>query len=193
MSVTINATPGAPDANSFLTQEEADAYFAARLPLNPPWSAAVDPSAALVMATRVLSAYAQPLKYLVSTEPPFYYRVRRQWTGTPATTTQKLPWPRIGMFDANGNPIPQNVVPDALKEATAELAGQLVASDTTLDNAASAVGLKSVSAGSVSVTFKDMIESRVLPDAVWNLMPPSWFTADLVEPALLAQFDVVSQ
>jgi len=101
------------------------------------------------------------------------------------------------MFDANGNPIPVDEIPDELKEATAELAGQLVAADTTLDNAASAAGLKSVTAGSVSVSFKDMIEARVLPDAVWNLMPPSWFTAESIEPVYSsmypAQFDVVSK
>ena len=196
MAVVIDATPGGPEANSFLTEAEAIEYFQARLPLNPPWPP-TDPTAALAMATRVLSAYAQPLKYIISTESPFYYRVRRHWTGAPATTSQNLPWPRTGMFDANGNPIPVDEIPDELKEATAELAGQLVAADTTLDNAASAAGLKSVTAGSVSVSFKDMIEARVLPDAVWNLMPPSWFTAESIEPVYSsmypAQFDVVSK
>ncbi|MFI5222672.1 MAG: DnaT-like ssDNA-binding protein [Nitrospirales bacterium] len=150
------------------------------------------------MATRVLSAYAQPSKSLISTDkPPFYYRVRRQWTGQISTQTQNLPWPRIGMYDGIGVPIPITDIPDELKEATAELAGQLVMADTTLDNAVAVQGIKSVAAGSVSVSFKDMIETRVLPDAVWNLMPPSWFTAETIEPVLSAylpaQFDVVSK
>lgn len=193
MAVTIIATPGASDANSFLLQAEADAYFAARLPLTPPWEEAEDPTAALAMATRILSAFGMPFKYLVRPmNGAPYYVVRRQWTGAVATTTQKLPWPRTGMYDANGNEIASNVVPDALKDATAELAGQLLISDTTLDNAASAQGISSVRAGSVSVSFKDMVEAKVLPDAVWNLMPPSWFTAELIEPAMPALFDVVS-
>lgn len=193
MAVTIVATPGAANANSFLTEAEATAYFDARLPLVPPWEDADDPTAALVMATRILSALAQPYRYLISSDkPPYYYRVRRQWTGLPASTTQRLPWPRTGMYDANGNAIASNVIPEALKEATAELAGQLIIADTTLDNATIVGGIKSVKAGSVAVSFKDMIEAKVLPDAVWNLMPPSWFTAELIEPALSALFDVVS-
>jgi hypothetical protein len=96
------------------------------------------------------------------------------------------------MYDANGNPIPSDVIPQALKDAESELAGQLVMSDTTLDNAVAVGGIKSVSAGSVSVTFKDDIAAHVLPDAVSNLLPPSWLTDELVEPALSALFDVVS-
>ena len=193
MAVTIVATPGASNANSFLTEAEATVYFNARLPLAPPWEDADDPTAALAMATRILSALAQPLKYLIPADkPPYYYRTRRQWTGAPATTTQSLPWPRTGMYDANGNAIASNVVPQALKDATAELAGQLIIADTTLDNAVIAGGITSVKAGSVSVSFKNMIEAKVLPDAVWNLMPPSWFTNELIEAAISALFDVVS-
>jgi hypothetical protein len=192
MPVTIVATPGASNANSFLIEAEAAAYFNARLPLVPPWEDADDPTAALVMATRVLSALAQPYRSLMGGGPPYYYRVRRRWTGAPSTTTQSLPWPRTGMFDANGNAIASNVIPQALKDATAELAGQLIVADTTLDNTTAVKGITSVKAGSVSVSFKDMVESKVLPDAVWNLMPPSWFTDETIEGAVSALFDVVS-
>jgi hypothetical protein len=95
------------------------------------------------------------------------------------------------MFDGNGNPIPSNVIPEELKEATAEFAGQLVQSDTTLDNAVIVQGLKSVRAGSVALSFKDMIEQHVIPDMVWNLMPSSWFTDEIIEPAWPAMFDVL--
>lgn len=192
MAVTIVATPGAANANSFLTEVEATPYFNARLPLVPPWEDADDPTAALVMATRILSALAQPHRFLISSSsPPYYYRTRRQWTGLPASATQSLAWPRVGMYDANGNAIASTVVPQALKDATAELAGQLIIADTTLDNATSVAGITSVKAGSVAVTFKDMIEAKVLPDAVWNLMPPSWFTEEIIESAMSALFDVI--
>jgi hypothetical protein len=191
--VTIIATPGASNANSYITEVEADAYFDARLPLVPPWSDAADPTAALAMATRTLDAMALPYKYLVKGTggSMSYYITRPAWTGTPATATQRLAWPRIGMFDGNGNPIPSNVIPEELKEATAEFAGQLVQSDTTLDNAVIVQGLKSVKAGSVALSFKDMIEQHVIPDMVWNLMPSSWFTDEIIEPAWPAMFDVL--
>ncbi len=194
MSVVIVATPGASNANSYATEAEVDAYFAARLPLNPPWLSAADPTAAMAMATRTLDAYLQPYKELIPAQGGnyAYYRVRAQWTGAPATTTQRLAWPRTGMFDANGNAIPSNVIPDDLKDTVAELAGQLVVADTTLDNAVIVQGLQSVRAGSVALTFKDTIERHVLPDIIFTMMPQSWFTDELIIPAWPAQFDVVS-
>jgi len=188
MAVTLVATAGASNANSYITTAEATAYFAARLPLVPPWEDADDPTAAIAMATRLINSVAIPRRKLMEG----YYVTSRGWTGLPATSTQALAWPRIGMYDANGNAIPSNVIPQALKDATAELAGQLVIADTTLDNDISVQGVTSVKAGSVAVTFKDMIEKHILPDAVWLLMPSSWFTDEVYEPALQALFDVIS-
>ena len=187
---TIDATVGGLAANSYETLVEAEVYFTIRLPLVG-WAG--DKSVLLIMGTRVLDAIARPFKQLVtpSSGAP-YYRIRRTWTGLPASATQKLAWPRTGMFDMNGNAIASNVIPQDLKDALSELAGQLGASDRTLDNDVVVQGLTSVKAGSVSLTFKEMIESHVLPDAVWNLMPVSWFTDELIVPAYLAEFDVVS-
>jgi hypothetical protein len=187
MAVTIVATPGASNANSYITEAEATSYFAARLPLSPPWSAAADKTAALAMATRVLDMLAVPHRTLRRVDGVSYYYTSRQWTGAIASSTQALAWPRTGMYDRFGREIASTVIPSELKDAQAELAGQLVIADTTLDNAVIVGGIKSVSAGSVSVSFKDMIEKHVLPDAVWSLMPASWFTDELVEPALRAE------
>lgn len=190
--VTIIATPGAANANSYETELEANDYFDARLPLVPPWDDADDPTAALAMATRVLDSMSVARRTLRKGCDCNIYYTSRRWTGTPATTTQRLAWPRTGMYDANGNAIPSDVIPQALKDAQSELAGQLVIADTTLDNAVGVGGIKSVKAGSVAVTFKDDIAAHVLPDAVMNLLPPSWFTDELVEPAMQALFDVIS-
>lgn len=84
------------------------------------------------------------------------------------------------------------VIPQALKDAQSELAAGLGTTDSTLDNDVIIQGIQSVRAGSVALTFKDMIERHVLPDMVWNLMPPSWFTEEIIEQANQAEFDVVS-
>lgn len=192
MSVTLVETPGASNANTYATEAEADAYFEARLPLTPPWADADDKTAPLAMATRLIDSFVQPFRAYDADRK--VYITRRQWTGAPATTTQKLAWPRTGMYDQNGNAIASDVIPDALKEAQSELAGQLLVKDTSLDNAVSVAGIRSVSAGSVSVAFKDAITQHVLPDAVWLLMPSSWFTEEIVTPAgPTALFDVVSE
>jgi len=190
---TIDATVGGGSANSFETLAEANTYFDERLPLPTPWVASGDNSIrALIMATRVLSSLSVPHKTLhIGKDGSKYFVTARQWTGTPASATQRLAWPRIGMFDRNGNAIPENVIPYELKDAESELAGQLIMADSTLDNAVSVQGITSIKAGSVSLSFKDAIDAHVLPDAVVNLMPPSWFTDEIVTPAQRAVFEVI--
>lgn len=188
----IDATVGGPTANSYETLAEAQAYMDARLPI-PEWDNADSQEALLIMATRVLDALAQPFKTFFpgSGGQPAYYRVRRQWTGTAATSTQKLTWPRIGMFDMNGFPIPVNVIPDELKWAETELAAQLAKGDRTLDNDALVQGLASLKAGSVAMSWKNGIIPQVIPDAVYNLLVQSWLTDELYLPASPAFFDVI--
>lgn len=191
---TIDATVGGVSANSYETHAEANTYFDNRIPVTPPWVASGQ-EVYLITATRELDALCQPFKTLVPAQGGVmaYYRIRRQWTGTPATATQRLSWPRIGMFDHNGNEIPSNVIPQALKDAESEFAGQLKKGDRTLDNDVIIQGLTSIKAGSVALAFKDNITPQVIPDAVFNLMPQSWLTDEGYEPALQAQFEVVSR
>ena len=189
MSV-IDSTPGGVASNSYETYVEANAYFVDRIPLSPAWVTSGN-EAYLLTATRVLDGLSRPFKTFLPGTPP-YYRVRRQWTGAPATVTQRLAWPRTGMFDANGNAIPSDVIPQALKDAESEFAGQLLKGDRTLDNDVIIQGLNSVRAGSVSLGFNKDIVPQVIPDAVFNLMPVSWLTDELYVPANVAQFDVVS-
>lgn len=194
MPLTLIATPGAANANSFLTLAEAISYFEGRLEV-PEWEDADSQEALLVMATRVLVALFSPSRKLIRMSPPSesYYLIRPTWTGLPADAVQSLPWPRIGMYDRNGNPIAPTVVPDPLKHATAELAAHLAKEDRSFDLDAVTQGLKSVSAGSVSVTFKDGIDAtKVIPDIVFDLLVPSWLTDEIMEYANRAQFDVVS-
>lgn len=193
---TVDATVGGTSSNSYITVAEADAYFDARFPeLSPSWSANPNPEAAVITATRILDALAQPQKIFVpgTGGDPGYYRVRRHWTGAPATMTQRLAWPRSGMYDRNGNPIPTNILPQELKEATAELAGQLAAGDPTLNNLVFAKGISSVKAGSVAVTFKDSVDiiKQVIPDAVYDLLVASWLTEEIIESVLSFEFEVI--
>lgn len=189
----IDATVAGANANSYETYAEANAYFDGRIPLSPPWITSGQ-EAYLITATRLIDSCMSPVKTLiVGKDGRSYYRISRTWTGTPATTTQRLAWPRIGMFDQNGNPIDPATIPQALKDAESEFAGQLLKGDRSLDNDVIVQGLTSVKAGSVALTFKDQIMPQVMPDAVLNMMPDSWFTDELYEPAEPAIFDVASR
>jgi hypothetical protein len=188
MSVVIVHEAGSPTANSYNSEAGLAAYMATRLPLVPPWSAAADPTAVMVMATRLLDSMAVARRVLRFDRAAPYYVTSRSLTGTIATDTQALAFPRVGMYDRLGRLIPSNVIPVELREAHAELSGQLLAADRTLDNAADAAGIEAVKAGSVEVKFRAYIEARVLPDAVWALMPDSWFTPEIYSPARQATF-----
>lgn len=182
MAIEVIYEANDPNANSFISLAEYAFYHERRLPLDPPVVVTGDISARnVIMATRVLSAMIQPRRTLRWDKDgkPYYY-TSRAWTGTIATDTQALAWGREGMFDSLGRAISANVIPQELKDATAEFAGQLGNSDRTLDSDIAVQGITSIKAGSVALTFKDMVQAQVLPDAVLNLMPVSWFTDEIV-------------
>jgi hypothetical protein len=94
------------------------------------------------------------------------------------------------MLTRNGQPIHPMDIPMELKYAQAEYARQAAAADLTADNEAVKMGLSSVSAGSVSVSFQDKGSaaqvalsnpayaylSPVVPGAVRLILVPSWYT-----------------
>jgi len=193
---TIVETPNAASANSFLTLVEGQAYWDTRL-FTDAWDNLPDQSAALILATRTISAMFAPRREFVRPNGSMdgYFIIHPTWTGLPATTTQSLPWGRTGMFDRNGNAIAANVIPQELKDATAELAGQMGLSDRYVDSDIAAQGITMVKAGSVAVEFSDKIgiqTLKVLPDIVMSLLVPSWLTDMTIESMYPALFDVIS-
>lgn len=194
MPVTLVATPGDASANSYLTALEFLAYLETAYDPNEVTDA-LDDEPTLIMATRLMEALYSPSRRLVRPaqgEP--YYLVRPTWTGAPATALQRLLWPRSGMFGRTGVAIPEDVIPQELKDATAELARQLKKGDRMLDNDVAVQGITAVRAGSVSVNFKNEIDvMKAIPDIVFSLLVPSWLTDELYESANPALFDVVSE
>lgn len=187
MPIEIIATPGAADANSFITLAEFAYYHERRLPLDPPVITTGDTAARnVIMATRILSAMVVPKRTLRwdRNGKPYHY-TSRTWTGTVTTSTQALAWPRTGMYDRFGRELADDTIPVDLKDATSELAGQLGSlADRTLDNDVSAQGITRIKAGSVELEFKELIESQVLPEAVLSLLVPSWLIDEKVSYAV---------
>lgn len=191
MALTLVSTPGAANANSYEEVTDADAYFEARVALDPAWDEADSKEALLVMATRVIDAAFRGQRTLVPGKDS-YYRIGRKWLGATASSTQRLAWPRIGLYHDNGAAIAADEIPWELKEAVAEMAGQLGGTDRTLDNDVAVQGITSVKAGSVAVTFRDgAILAQTLPQAVVDLIPPSWYTEEVDELTQQADFAVV--
>lgn len=123
--MALVSDPSLAGFNSYASVAEADAYHATRLH-NTTWTGAVNATkeSALIWATRNFEIL--------------------QWKGWMTNPAQNLQWPRAGVF-RNGNEVidPSDsalysniifdsaVVPTVIKEATAEAAMWLIASDTT--------------------------------------------------------------
>jgi len=196
MSVTLIDTPGAIDANSFCDSDYADAYWETRN--SEIWDDVESKDGALINATRALVRYFLPRREYFPAEVGVngraaFFFIHSTWTGAPASTTQKLPWPRIGMYDINGNLIPSTVVPDELKDVTSELAGQMSLSDRMLDFSTVAKGIQRLKTGPVEIEYKNGIPLiRLLPDIIKLMLIPSWLTEEFEESTRRALFDVVS-
>lgn len=180
--MALVTTPGASNADSYASVAEADACNATNLYASG-WAAQplADKENALRMAARLLDS------------------MPAAWTGKASDpAVQGLGWPRIGMKNRNGYPIPNDSIPQNLKCAQAEYARLLTEADLTAGSSASgaaASGIKSVSAGGVSVTFgstsagstsgppgpdvsktygKEAELMAAVPSSVIQLLVPSW-------------------
>lgn len=97
--------------NSFASLEEANAYHKRR-PYGDKWEAAsdIDRKKALIFATQLMVAY-----YV--------------WDGSIHDIEQELPFPRSGLYTRDGVSLDCTVIPTGIKNAEAELALWVLASD----------------------------------------------------------------
>lgn len=157
MALTVVTTPGASNANSYASVVEGDAYHDGHAHAAD-WTGATtaQKGAALVMATRLLD-------------------VMWCWENWPSATTQALQWPRQGMLDVLGlSIIASTVIPQRLKDATAEYARQILAADRSADNQVETQGLTDLSVGSISLSFREGVTAKPVPDAVLYMIPTWW-------------------
>lgn len=152
MALTLIVTPGGATSNGYVSVADADTYHAYH-PYASVWNDAEADSKiqAIVWATRILDEQIE-------------------WQGYRVTQAQLLRWPRSTVQDRDGYPVDFATIPKFLKDATAELARHLLSKDRfqTLDDAIA--GLRSVSAGSVSVEFDSMDRIPLLPGSVRSLI-----------------------
>lgn len=128
---TIIATPGAADANSFGTYEEAVAYFAGHHAPTA-WTAASEEA-----RKRAMIAVARRLD-------------REEYEGDRASASQALSHPRFGL-ERDGYSLPSSEVVSAVKAAQFEEVLALLATPTKYDTSGLAQ-FESVTLGPLSVT-----------------------------------------
>lgn len=151
-------TSGSPSANAYCDLTFAEQYAVDRPAVGTTWENASDDqkNAAILWATVLMDALWD-------------------WDGFPTDAVQALLWPRQGMFKRNGwEYVDQHTIPVELQRATAEYARQLLVSDLAGNSDVETQGLTSLRAGSVTLTFKDSVYAKPVPDTVFNLIPPAW-------------------
>lgn len=149
---TIVATAGATNANSYCTLVEANTYHESHLYATT-WTDGEDDNKiiALIWATRLLDE-------------------QYDWVGQKVSSDQALRWPRADVTDRDGWEVSSTTIPQFLKNATAELARQLMTSDRFGTRDSAAAGIKSVQAGSVAVEFDSLDRIEVFPEAVESMV-----------------------
>jgi hypothetical protein len=144
---------GLSTANSYCSLAEANAYHDGR-GFVATWTNATVASktTALLWATRLLDE-----QYC--------------WSGSPVLSTQALGWPRYSAYDRHGYAVASTIVPTAVKDATAELARQLLDNDRVAQ--ADDGQPSSVSLGSASVTYATGAKGAdVVPAGVYRMIRP---------------------
>lgn len=167
MSLTLNATVGAPDANSYGTVAEADTYLSYRVGASA-WAAklADEKIQALVSATDRLD--------------------QERYKGARASATQRLEWPRVGVVDAGGNAVSSAVIPQRIKNAEFELAFVYVTAPATAGDPVSPKvnDKKSIEVGDVAIEYWKPGEVGVtsLPASVQRLIEFFLYVAVVLAP-----------
>lgn len=147
----LDATVGGLNANSYVTLNEAVAYFSSRAHSDA-WEAEENKENVLITATAIIDWYVT-------------------WKGTRVNNTQALDWPRIGVYDKTGVLYDSAVIPKDVKTAVFEYALSSLGKDRTSDDALA--GITEVRAGSLMLKTDDGLYDstpKIIPDKIWKIL-----------------------
>ena len=142
---------GDPDATSYCTVEFADDYVALNTFQSSAW-AALDEGVKenlLMRASKMLD-------------------VRFLWAGQKVEEESGLRWPRAGTYDRDGFAIGDDVIPQALQEATAEFATYLMNDDWTAPREADQ--FKEVQVDAIDIKYNTDYRRAYIPDTIVQML-----------------------
>ena len=147
---TVITTIGAANANSYVSVAEGDTYHTERLH-SATWTDADTTSkeSAVIWATRILDN-------------------GMEWNGVKYQLDQGLRWPRSGAYDRDGDFFEVTELPNDLKDATAELARLLIASDRGADPGTK--GFEQIKVGSIVLDIDKADLPDIIPNSVYMLI-----------------------
>lgn len=138
MSLIVETGSGLPNAESYTSVADADAYFIARG--STEWTAILPTTAAKEIALRL------------ATQAIEVWFVGR-WLGTRINQTMSLSWPRYSVYEDDGYSVSSSAVPQRIKDATCELALRQVQGDSLIADLSEpgSIAGESVTVGPISV------------------------------------------
>jgi hypothetical protein len=172
--MALNATPGSPVADSYATVAEGTAYFDAHL-FSTGWDAAVSATRekALKTATRLLDSYFK-------------------WLGIRTNEDQSLGFPRTGLFRDTTIVVDSTTIPIEIRNAAIEFSQWLMANNPLAENDVAVQGITSIKVATIELKFKEVIESRSIPDFIKLMVPPEWYEGGILDDELDSSiFEVV--
>lgn len=166
LTLVVEDGTGLANANTYVSLADANTYAESSLTAAATaWKSEADDEkkkAALISASR-------------------YLTYSFDWIGTKKTSTQALAFPRTGVV-IDGQEIPDDIVPQEVKDACSELAIQYLAGNgqtgtTEQDGNVAKIG---VGKGAVDIQFHDKLASTTIPEQVAHLLS-KWGTASTID------------
>jgi len=151
MAIIVEDGSVVPNANSYVSVADATTYLAANIHVSAAWVAlsTEQKENLLIWATRELDN-------------------RVDWKGSKTDPESSLRWPRVGVFDRDGNLIADDVIPKQLKDAVCELARYLMAGDRSADTGRE--GIKVLQVDVVRLEFDEYYKTQFLPNEIGYIL-----------------------
>lgn len=162
---TVETGSADPTATSLASVADADAYWANRPndTRGAAWNALTGAGADLITKQDALIRASDYVRT----------NARYLWRGTKKTYAQRMPWPREGASEADGQDIPDTTVPWQVIEAVSLLAGRLVFGDAiTLVDLDRGGAIKTETVGPISTTYFDGAPIGVILQEVDGILLP---------------------
>lgn len=147
----LDATVGTLTANSYVTEEEADAYFLDRSNATA-WAESTQKEQLLITASRLIDW-------------------QLQFKGAKTSELQSMQFPRTGVELPSGYSVPSDTIPTEVKYAVFELAFMSMESDRAAENPLA--GLQEVKAGPLTIktaSQNDNPKNSVIPEFIRSML-----------------------
>jgi len=150
MALTLDASIGGVNSNSYATEADGDAYHDLRLFVTA-WTGAAtaDKEAALVWASQQLDYHFD-------------------WTGSKFTIEQAMRWPRFGALDRDGQLIDSAELPQEIINAVSELARLLIGTDRAAETGVE--GIQKLKVSVIELEFDKHDRIQTIPDEVYQMI-----------------------